>query len=147
MIDALPAPHAPEGRQVADILLASGLTLAGFRGVLTSQLADLIRAIPLRMSLPTACLAVLRALLIVAFEDVWKPRCTATIDTEIRRGLTARQKRLLPEARPVVVRNHIANVPAVLHGEPHAHSLSFRGSLETQSLLWSRALRRFLQEF
>ena len=145
---ALPAARVPEGRALADGLVASGLSLAGFRGTLSPRLSTMIRSVPSTLPFPAASLATLRALFRVAYEDYWKPRCAATIEIELRRGLTGRMKRLPPGQRPQVAHEvDLDNVPAVLHGHPHARSPSFSSPLETVQALWSMTLGRFLGEF
>jgi len=142
---ALPVALVPDGRSFVDALIASGLSLAGFRGTLSPDLSVLIRSVPTTLPLHTASLALLRAMLNVAYFDFWKPRCETTIELELRRGLTARQKRLLPNQRPQADRVvPLDQVPAVLNGHPHSSSPSFSSSQAVVMTLWSNARSRLL---
>ena len=67
-------------------LLSSGLSLSNFHGVLPSGAYALLAELPLPLSPMVSGLAVLRALHQIAYEDVWKPRCTAVIALERIRG-------------------------------------------------------------
>lgn len=76
---------------------------------------------PDRASPSAAALAALRALLRVAYSDYWKPRCTAVIAAECRRGLTRLQKVARSDARLVAVPNFGESlVPAIFHDHPDA---------------------------
>lgn len=145
MVSALPAALAPDGRSLANVLVASGLSLSSFRGTLSASLSALLRSVPSSLSQTTAGTALLHALYNVAYFDIWKPRCEATNALELRRGLTARQKRLPPNQCPQAD-SHIdpARVPTVLHGQPHTSSPSFASSQADVMAIWSRAINKFV---
>ena len=93
------AKHTGELRDLGRYLASQGLCMAGFRGVLPQPIVVAIGTFPSTMAPGTAITAVLRAMGRVAFEDFWKPRCSATQDAERAMGITPRMKRR-PAPRP-----------------------------------------------
>ena len=137
LASALPVAHVHAAPLIANVLLSSGLSLAGFRGVLPQSCLALLAETPIPLPTSISGLAVLRALFQVAYHDVWKPRCEATIALERLRGVTTRQKRLAPEDRPAAESNvDRSAVPAVLNGQSHTRSIAFGQSYAKDQALW-----------
>jgi hypothetical protein len=133
-------PNQPgDARTLADVLLASGLSLLRFRGVLIQSLSALICPIPVSLSASKTCLAILQAMHRVAYADVWKPRCSAALVAERALGITALMKRAPPAARapaqvPVepgaAAVTHSLREHAVALGRSHVRDRAiFRGAL------------------
>jgi hypothetical protein len=88
-LEAVLSNQPDDARTLADVLLASGLSLLRFRGVLAQSLSALICPIHVSLSASKACRAVLQAMHRVTYADVWKPRCTAAIVAKRALGITA----------------------------------------------------------
>jgi hypothetical protein len=95
--EKLPRSAKPNSDMIADIVLLSGFSLRGFNGTLQRGIWDTLQEMPLIGCTPTAAAtALLRACWDHMYEEIWKPRCDATITYELSVGITSYRKRNRP---------------------------------------------------
>lgn len=117
---ALPISRVHAAPPISDALLSFGLSLTGVRGLLPRDALQLLFELPIPLPSLVSGLAVLRAPYVLAYEEVWKPRCAAVVAIEGLWGITSGMKRLSPGAgQQAEIKVDLSTVLAVLHGQPN----------------------------